>query len=286
MSKYRALIALLISTALGLVVVGILSQWMKRQMSVEMVDVMVAARDIPMGTRLQPTMLKTVRWPRSAIFKDPLSSLEESQDRVVNITVLQDEPILKSKLAPAGERGGLSAQLKDGKRAVTVKVNEVVGVAGFALPGNYVDVMVNTPDSQNNLVSKIVLERIQVLAVAQDNSAQENKPKVVNAVTLEVTPSQAEEIDLARSIGTLSLVLRNHIDQDSVVTQGVRKSDLLRPSVRDPHRDARVGQTASVVGHKATTTTSLKGPLPDRTTASALPPASTLVIRGLTASLE
>ena len=285
MSKYRALIALLISTALGLVVVGILSQWMKRQMSVEMVDVMVAARDIPMGTRLQPTMLKTVRWPRSAIFKDPLSSLEESQDRVVNITVLQDEPILKSKLAPAGERGGLSAQLKDGKRAVTVKVNEVVGVAGFALPGNYVDVMVNTPDSQNNLVSKIVLERIQVLAVAQDNSAQENKPKVVNAVTLEVTPSQAEEIDLARSIGTLSLVLRNHIDQGSVVTQGARKSDLLRPSVRDPHRDARVGQTASVVGHKATTT-SLKGPLPDRTTASALPPASTLVIRGLTASLE
>ena len=286
MSKYRALIALLISTALGLVVVGILSQWMKRQMSVEMVDVVVAARDIPMGTRLQPTMLKTVRWPRSAVFKDPLSSLEESQDRVVNITVLQDEPILKSKLAPAGERGGLSSQLKDGKRAVTVKVNEVVGVAGFALPGNYVDVMVNTPDSQNNLVSKIVLERIQVLAVAQDNSAQENKPKVVNAVTLEATPSRAEEIDLARSIGSLSLVLRNHIDKDSVVTQGARKSDLLRSPTRDSNRDARAGQTASVSGHKASTAASVKGPLPDRTTTSALPPASTLVIRGLTTSLE
>lgn len=115
MSKYRALVALLISTVIGLLVVGFLSQWMKRQMSVDMVDIVVAAQDLPMGTRLQAGMLKTVRWPRSALFKDPLTSLDESQDRVVNITVLQDEPLLKSKLAPAGEKGGLSAQLKDGK---------------------------------------------------------------------------------------------------------------------------------------------------------------------------
>ena len=150
------------------------------------------------------------------------------------------------------------------------------------------DVMVNTPDSQNNLVSKIVLERIQVLAVAQDNSAQENKPKVVNAVTLEVTPSQAEEIDLARSIGTLSLVLRNQVDKDSVITQGARKSDLLRTQYRVTSRDTREGHPSAISGRKSSTAAapSLKSPMPDRTIASAQSPVSTLVIRGLTVSLE
>jgi len=95
------------------------------------------------------------------------------------------------------------------------------------LPGNFVDVMVNTQDGQSNLISKIVLERIQVLAVAQDLSSTEYKPKLVNAVTLEVTPAQAEAIDLARSIGTLSLVLRNQRDTETIATTGARKNDLL-----------------------------------------------------------
>jgi pilus assembly protein CpaB len=141
--------------------------------------------------------------------------------------MLRGEPLLLSKLAPMGEKGGLSSVLAPGQRAVTVKVNEIMGVAGFALPGNYVDVMVNTPDGENQPVSKIVIERIQVLAVAQDVSTNESKPRVVNAVTLQVSPQQAEQIDLARSVGTLSLVLRSHSDNLPVQTTGARKLDLL-----------------------------------------------------------
>jgi pilus assembly protein CpaB len=230
MNKYRSLFALLISIALGLGVVGLMSRWMQQQMAAGTIEIVVAAQDIPIGTRLQTSMLKTVRWPGNTL-KDAVPSLNDCVGRVVNMVVFQDEPLLKAKLAPAGERGGLSAQLSDGKRAVTVKVNEVIGVAGFALPGNFVDVMVNATDSRDNPVSKIVLERIQVLAVAQDVTTPEGKPKVVNAVTLEVTPAQAEAIDLARSIGTLSLVLRNQRDLAQGNTPGARKDDLLRTAL-------------------------------------------------------
>ena len=119
---------------------------------------------------------------------------------------------------------------------MTVRVNDVIGVAGFALPGNYVDIMVNTSEegagsaqNKDKSVSKIVLEHILVLAVAQEAGRDETKPKVVSAVTLEVTPEQAELLDLARSVGTLSLVLRNQVDPQAVATLGATKDKLLRP---------------------------------------------------------
>jgi pilus assembly protein CpaB len=227
MNRYRTFVALVFSLVTGCIAAGVFFVWATQKTEIDFKSVVVATQDIPAGTKLTETMVKKTQWPKAAVFKDPLSSLDETIDRVVNITVLQGEPLLKSKLAPHGEKGGLSAQLQSGKRAVAVKVNEIVGVAGFALPGNFVDVMVNTQDAQSNLISKIVLERIQVLAVAQDLSSAEYKPKIVNAVTLEVTPAQAEAIDLARSIGTLSLVLRNQRDTETVVTNGARKIDLL-----------------------------------------------------------
>ncbi|HSG00429.1 MAG TPA: Flp pilus assembly protein CpaB, partial [Vicinamibacterales bacterium] len=152
--------------------------------------------------------------------------------RVLKTSVLRGEPLLESKLAPVGTKGGLSAVISEGRRAITVRVNEVVGVAGFALPGNFVDVMVNTQDEQQKPISKIVLDRILVLAVAQEASRDDTKPRVVNAVTLEVTPDEAELLDLARSVGSLSLVLRNQVDGDSASTSGVRKNDLLFGKVK------------------------------------------------------
>src|SRR5690349_19386522 len=118
---------------------------------------------------------------------------------------------------------------------MTVRVNDVVGVAGFALPGTYVDVMVNTQDERgqrgdrDHSISKIVLERILVLAVAQEADRDSTKPKVVNAVTLEVTPKDAEILDLARSVGTLSLVLRNQTDPKALARSsgGATKAELL-----------------------------------------------------------
>ena len=152
---------------------------------------------------------------------------------MILVALKKGEPVLESRLAPEGAKAGLSAIVAKGKRAITVKVNEVVGVAGFALPGNYVDIMVNTQEEgtktsdKDNSLSKIVLERILVLAVAQETTTDPNKPKVVNAVTFEVTPEEAEKIDLARSVGTLSLVLRNQGDPDAVKTAGATKTKLL-----------------------------------------------------------
>jgi pilus assembly protein CpaB len=166
----------------------------------------------------------------------PSGSFKEAkqvQDRVVKVGVLRGEPLLERKLAPVGTLGGLSAVIAEGKRAMTVRVNDVVGVAGFALPGNYVDVMVNAQQDkqkdkgeEGKQISKTVLERVLVLAVAQEAGRDDTKPKVVSAVTLELSPQDSEKLDLARSVGTLSLVLRNQIDQKSVATVGVTKNEL------------------------------------------------------------
>jgi pilus assembly protein CpaB len=219
---------LVLAIGMGMAAVAMAAVWLNSRASLLTTHVVVAREDVQIGTRLQPAMLELVDWPSASPLKNPLTSIEQATDRVVNMPLIKGEPISTAKLAAKGETGGLSAVLREGRRAVTVKVNEIVGVAGFALPGNYVDVMVNTPDSQNNLVSKIVIERIQVLAVAQDVANLESKPKVVNAVTLEVTPAQAEKIDLARSVGSLSLVLRSQVDTESVATVGARKHDLLQ----------------------------------------------------------
>ncbi len=228
MRTARPVVMIALASAIALSAVTVAANWLQKKDAMNTIKVVVASRDLPMGTRLQPAMLETVDWPRAAPIQLPLERTEQAYDRVINMPVLRGEPILQNKLAALGEKGGLSSVLKDGKRAVTVKVNEVVGVAGFALPGNFVDVMVNIADTDNNPVSKIVLERIQVLAVAQDVASTENKPRVVSAVTLEVTPQEAERLDLARNIGALSLVLRSQVDLLSVQTQGSRKADLLK----------------------------------------------------------
>ena len=227
MMNKRPVLMMVAATTAALATVSMAAIWLKQKDDNNTIKVVVATRDLQIGTRLQPAMLETVSWPIAAPIQSPLQSTEQAYDRVINMPILKGEPIQETKLAALGQQGGLSSVLKDGKRAVTVKVNEIVGVAGFALPGNYVDVMVNTPDGNNNLVSKIVIERIQVLAVAQDVSTNESKPRVVNAVTLQVSPQQAEQIDLARSVGTLSLVLRSHGDNLPVQTAGARKLDLL-----------------------------------------------------------
>ena len=199
--------------------------------------VAVAALDIEIGARLTPEMVKLVDWPPGSVPPGAFSEAAALETRVVKTSVTRGEPLLEGKLAPVGTKGGLSAVVTEGKRAMTVRVNDVVGVAGFALPGNFVDIMVNTQNEgskrgeQDKAISKIVLERILVLAVAQESDRDGTKPKVVNAVTLEVHPAQAELLDLARSVGTLSLVLRNQVDPKPGATEGATKATMLREEI-------------------------------------------------------
>jgi pilus assembly protein CpaB len=232
MKNRRALWMMALAVIFGLGAVLMASRWLLRQTPTTANRIVVAAADVSLGQRLTPEMMKSLDWPADNLPRGALHDASKLVGRVLKTSVLRDEPLSEVKLAPAGTVGGLSALITEGKRAITVRVNDVVGVAGFALPGNFVDILVNTQSAGNgngneNAISKIVLERILVLAVAQDVGRDETKPRVVNAVTLEVTPSQAENLDLARSVGTLSLVLRNQVDPRPGVTDGATKSSLL-----------------------------------------------------------
>ena len=230
MKNRRALLMMALAIVFGLAAVAVASRWLLRQTPGASNRIVVAAADVNLGQRLTPEMLKVLDWPAESLPRGALRDPAKLVGRVLKTSVLRDEPLGEAKLAPAGTLGGLSALITEGKRAITVRVNDVVGVAGFALPGNFVDILVNTQSAgagRENAISKIVLERILVLAVAQEVGRDETKPRVVNAVTLEVTPGQAENLDLARSVGTLSLVLRNQVDPKPGVTDGATKSTLL-----------------------------------------------------------
>ncbi len=235
MKNPRAIAMLMLSVVIGLVATVVASGWVAQQGRAASNKVVVAAVDIDLGSKLNPQQLKTVDWPSGSLPNGAITDPQTLQDRVVKTSVMRGEPILDGKLAPIGSSGGLSAVIPEGKRAITVRVNDVIGVAGFALPGNYVDIVVNTQlDNEGHgdkQISKIVLQHILVLAVAQEANRDETKPKVVNAVTLEVTPEQAEKLDLARSVGTLSLVLRNQVDKQGAETGGIMKRQLFAADV-------------------------------------------------------
>src|SRR5476649_3047403 len=181
-----------VAVVFGLGAVLMASRWLLRQTPGGAGRVVVAAADVNLGQRLAPDMLKLADWPSDSLPPGALTDTQKLSGRVLKTSVLRGEPLTEAKLAPAGTLGGLSALIAEGKRAITVRVNDVVGVAGFALPGNFVDIIVHTQtDGGSGLaISKIVLERILVLAVAQEVGRDETKPRVVNAVTLEVTPEQ------------------------------------------------------------------------------------------------
>ena len=252
MKNKRAVTMMALAVLLGLLAVALAASWLLNAPGASAGRIVVARADVDIGQRLTPEMFKLVDWPADSVPKGAFTDPAPLGGRVLRSSLLAGEPISEAKLAPAGTLGGLSALITEGKRAITVRVNDVIGVAGFTLPGNYVDIIVSTetmPDpnatrAREQSISKIVLERILVLAVAQEVNRDETKPKVVNAVTLEVTPAEAEKLDLARSVGTLSLALRNQVDPAAAATLGATKENLLPtiaaaappPVVRAPPR--------------------------------------------------
>lgn len=225
----RFLIYIAVSAAIGFIAVVMSARWMDTRVASATMPLVVASSSIVPGERLGSHNAKVVPWPLTSAIAGGLTDVSTIDGRVAVSVITQGEPILETRLAPQGSRAGLNALIRPGYRAVTVKVNEVMGVAGFALPGNYVDILVSVDNGAKERVSKIVLEKIPVLAVAQEHAVtDEIKPRVVGAVTLEVTPEQAERLDLARSIGQLSMALRNQTDLEAVNTGGAKVIDILR----------------------------------------------------------
>lgn len=232
MKNLRAIGLLIAAAMIGLVAAVYAAGWASQQATPATVKVLVAAADIEMGSKITLPLITSINWPAGTTPPGSFTDTKAIQNRVTKVGLLKGEPFLEGKLAASGTQGGLSAVIADGKRAMTVRVNDVVGVAGFALPGNYVDVMVNAQqdrqagNADGRQISKTVLEHVLVLAVAQEASRDDTKPKVVNAVTLELTLEDSEKLDLARNVGTLSLVLRNQVDTKTVRTSGITKQQL------------------------------------------------------------
>jgi pilus assembly protein CpaB len=196
-------------------------------------DVVVAKSEIPLGTKIVADQLTVVQFPHGSTPDGTFNSIDKLVGRVAVTSFAVREPLTESRLAPEGTAGGLTAVIPEGYRAMTVKVDDVVGVSGFIMPGALVDVVVviepNDATSSQGPISKIVLQNIKVLANGQniDHPKDEREANSVKAVTLQVTPEQAEKLALASTEGKLQLVMRNSIDQGDEQTPGVNKHTLL-----------------------------------------------------------
>jgi pilus assembly protein CpaB len=192
-------------------------------------QVFIATADISPGTSLSGQVVKPVTWPQAVIPPNCASSLREIENRVVKVPIPQGNPVLFSMLAPEGTAAGLSGILDDGKRALTVKVDEVTGVAGFIHPGDHVDVLMDLSlKGQSEHFSKTILHDVSVLSTGQIwEQKGDNKPMVVNTVTLELTPEAAEVLNLASNEGKIRLALRNRKNKTIAETPGVTTSVLI-----------------------------------------------------------
>jgi pilus assembly protein CpaB len=192
-------------------------------------EVVIAAGDISPGTALTSQLMKTESWPVKVIPPSSASSLRGVMGRIAKVPIPKGNPILLSMLAPEGTAAGLSGILPEGMRALTVKVDEVAGVAGFIHPGDHVDVLVDLPiqDAKDHL-SKTILSDITVLTTGQIwQQKGDNKPVVVSTVTLELTPHQSEVLNLASNQGKIRLALRNRNNKAITQTSGVTTALLI-----------------------------------------------------------
>src|SRR5262245_37438909 len=195
--------------------------------------VAVAKVAIPIGTKIIAEQIMVVQFPKESTPDGAFDTAEKLAGRVAVMNIGAREPITESRLAPEGTSAGLSAVIPEGYRAMTVKVDDASGISGFIQPGTLVDVVVTIDPREGSgnqdPVSKIVLQNIKVLANGQNIDKPENEREAnsVKAVTLQVTPEQAEKLALAASEGKLQLVMRNSIDQGDEQTTGINKRSLL-----------------------------------------------------------
>lgn len=193
--------------------------------------VVVAATDLQVGAELRREDLRVIEWPANAAPKDAFSTMDEIVGRGLIMPVIENEPVMPMKLASKEAGAGLPPAIPPGLRAISVRVNEVIGVAGYVLPGTRVDVLATlTPTrDQVDMTSKVVLTDVQVLAAGtkMEQSADGGKPMPVSVVTLLVEPAEAERLTLASTEGKIQLALRNPLDREAPSTTGIKPAALL-----------------------------------------------------------
>ena len=228
----RFIIMLSIALLLAFCAAWIANLWMQSRPLVNTVPIVVAAVEIPEGTTLEDFHVKLVDWPSTLVPSGVFSSKDQVINKITKNTFYADEPFSENRMAIHKAGSTLSAMINQDYRAISVRVDDVVGVAGFILPGNHVDVLATRMDKElNKSVTQTKLQNIRVLAVDQDDSHEKDKPAIVRAVTLELKPEQAEVIVQAMREGTIQLTLRNPEDKAIVIVND--KIQEITPPVAD-----------------------------------------------------
>ena len=216
--KVRPVIVLALALFLALAAVYFARLWLSHQsggtaeVKAPVVQVVAAATALKFGDKLAAENLRLVDWPAGTVPEGTFKSMDEllgPQSRVALQSIQPNELILANKITGPGQRASLSAVISTGMRAMTIRVNDILGVAGFVLPGDRVDIMLTREVVQNNPITDILLQNVKVLGIDQKSDQQSNTPDVVKAVTIEVTTEQAQKITLAATVGKLSLALRD-----------------------------------------------------------------------------
>src|SRR6185503_7164046 len=192
--------------------------------------VLVAAQDLQIGASLRQEDLRAVQWPSNAVPAGAFGKPEDLVGRGLIMPVMANEPFLPSKLASKEAGAGLPPVIPEGSRALSVRVNEVIGVAGYVLPGTRVDVVgtLSPTRDQIDVTSKVILTNVLVLAAGTKIEQDEkNKPIQVTVVTLLVNPEEAEKVTLASTEGKIQLALRNPLDKTAPVTSGIKPAVLM-----------------------------------------------------------
>src|SRR5215510_5447086 len=231
-----AAVAFIIAVGVTLFTYRVLSN--RLQPTSDMTEIVVAAQGVSLGSRLSEADLRMAPWPRAVPLQGSFQKISDVVGRGVVVSMIANEPILDSKLAATGSGSGLMAAIPDGMRAVSVKVNDVIGVAGFVLPGSRVDVVLSGSPKRNDgdiEMSKVILENVQVLAAGQNVTSDANgKPQNVQVVTLLVTPDESQKLALASVDGKIQLALRNPLDLARMNPDAVRRESLYGASSAPP----------------------------------------------------
>jgi pilus assembly protein CpaB len=220
--------------------------------------VVVARTTLFFGNRINAEQIREIAWPADSVPPGAFTSVQELLDaekqRTVLRTIEANEPVLASKISGAGEKATLSAIISEEMRAVTIRVNDVIGVAGFIVPGDRVDVLLTREEGgDKNQITDILLQNVKVLGIDQLANDNQEKPVVVQAVTVEVSPEQSQKLTLASQVGSLTLSLRNVLDAEAELARTVGIRDLKVGEVNDAVADAKPEKpkAAKVVRGKA-----------------------------------
>jgi pilus assembly protein CpaB len=241
--QYRTLIVMVVAIVTAAAgsfgVYRAVEQMPVREVEVANMQVVVAAQALPMGTRLTQNHLRLVPWPSRNPVAGSFSDPKELQDRGVIAPIAENEPVTETKIASREAGAGLPPVIPEGMRAISVRVNEVVGVAGFVVPGTRVDVLVTvrSEGTGNEPMTRTVVSHVEVLTAGtkyDQEKSKDGEPIPTSVVTLAVLPEDGERIALASNEGKITLALRNPLDVASTDTRGVRLAALMRGTGPEP----------------------------------------------------